>query len=265
MYNNSSVPFKLPPRNVLDLEIPGFPSKLQLSFPDGRLPVCTKCKKNFKTRDMCRVHGGHTSLPWTSVYACITLDDSCIDSNKKLKKGDYTAKNIGFSSFCYREDVPADTLICASCKVKNYTRKQCRVKSKHRALPWSTIFIKLFCDETTTDSSDHDETQPMKKRKIESGEDSNSEKAETKTTSSDDKEEKNDTSSEKENVKDDNGDGNDKKEKSVKEEQIPDTSDDINNIPDSKTFLLEISTSKCVVKVNEYFFPFFPFFPFCID
>lgn len=42
------------------------------------LPVCTKCKKNYKTRDICRMKLEHTDVPWTNSYICITLHESCV-------------------------------------------------------------------------------------------------------------------------------------------------------------------------------------------
>jgi len=130
---------------MLNLEIPGFPSVLQVCFPEGRLPVCARCKKNYKTRDMCRSRSEHTDLPWTSVYVCVTLDESCIDHNNKIKNGTFTTRNIESSPYCYKADVSSETLICSSCKSKNYTRTQCRVKNHHRALPWTAVNVVLSC------------------------------------------------------------------------------------------------------------------------
>lgn len=252
-------------RNALHMEIPGFPSRLRLNFPDGRLPVCTKCKKNFKTREMCRIQGGHTSLPWTSVYACLTLDDSCIDSNNKLKKGNYVAKSVGFSPYCYTEDVASDTLICVSCKVKNYTRKQCRAKSRHRALPWSTIHAKLFCETFSQDVSDTGETSNRKKRKINEEEEEVQNKKkqlyddEKKLKSSENSDAKIeikyaiDTTEKEETDKyRDDGEGKESNgNEEEKEQSNMNESDSLNYIPESKTFLLEISSNKCVIKWLE--------------
>lgn len=51
-------------RNTLILDIPGLGPGIKFRFPDCRLPVCGRCKKNYKTRDMCRNQGEHTDVPW---------------------------------------------------------------------------------------------------------------------------------------------------------------------------------------------------------
>lgn len=231
-------------RNTINLKIPGFAPTLQVSFPEGRLPVCEKCKKNYKTRDMCRTQAEHTDLPWTSVYICVTLDDSCIDSNNKLKKGTYTTRTVDSQSYCYKSDVNSDTLICASCKTKNYTRKQCRIKSRHRALPWSTVQVVLSCEASEEEmpitnvennsnpgkrsiSDEGDEKRPSKRRDVgnttspESTDDSSHEKPSNKNN-----------------------------------EPVDDTTlelgDDIEKVEESRTFLVEVNKDICIIKVRVY-------------
>ena len=74
------VPQAMSRGNVLTFTPRGFNQVLNVKFPDSRLAVCEKCKKNYKTRESCRVRSGHTSAPWTTAYICITLDSSCTDS-----------------------------------------------------------------------------------------------------------------------------------------------------------------------------------------
>ena len=62
------------PSNTLVMTIPGFKKPVRLPFPEKALPVCLRCKKNYKTRELCRVRDGHTGLPWTLTYVCVTLD-----------------------------------------------------------------------------------------------------------------------------------------------------------------------------------------------
>ena len=61
---------------------------------DQRLAVCHKCKKNYKTREMCRVRNGHTIEPWNTAYVCVTLDDSCTDVNGKYVDKPFTMRMI---------------------------------------------------------------------------------------------------------------------------------------------------------------------------
>lgn len=56
----------------------GLPFPFDLPFPERRLPVCDKCKKNFKSRDLCRKRDGHKALPWQTTYVVVTLDDSAL-------------------------------------------------------------------------------------------------------------------------------------------------------------------------------------------
>lgn len=80
------VPQAMSKNNILTFTPRGFNQAVNVKFPDGRLAVCKKCKKNFKTKESCRVRSGHTSVPWTTAYICVTLDQSCIDQNGDLHK-----------------------------------------------------------------------------------------------------------------------------------------------------------------------------------
>lgn len=62
------------------LPIPGVPHPLKICFPKAKLPVCTKCKGQFKTRKYCREDPHkHSSLPWCASFICLTFDDSCFE------------------------------------------------------------------------------------------------------------------------------------------------------------------------------------------
>jgi len=74
--------------NALALVIKGLNSlkgqePIEIPYPAGTdfaerpLPVCERCKRNFKTRDVCRKKYQHRALPWCPVFLCITLDHSC--------------------------------------------------------------------------------------------------------------------------------------------------------------------------------------------
>ena len=145
--------------NVLQFNLPGVTHPLRVKFPDFRLPVCEKCKKNYKTRDMCRLRNGHTELPWSPVYICITLDNSCIDENtgKLYTNVPFTVRANQWQPYCIHKDkvatyFDAKTPICATCKKKNYTRSFCRERHRHRSLPWSTVYVTLSVMEGMTPS-----------------------------------------------------------------------------------------------------------------
>jgi hypothetical protein len=95
-------PQQLSHGNVLTFTPPGFKHTLNVKFPDCRLAVCEKCKRNYKTRDMCRVRNSHTTEPWTTAYMCFTLDDNCTDANGKFIDKPLTVRMIQWQPYCVR-------------------------------------------------------------------------------------------------------------------------------------------------------------------
>ena len=128
--------------NALSFIPPGFAHELRVQFPDCRLPVCERCKKYYKTRDTCRLRNRHTGFPWSSIYLCITLDESCIGPDgKSFTQDPIQAQILPWQPYSCKVDLDADTPVCAACKHKNYTKSFCRTKHKHRQLPWSTVYL----------------------------------------------------------------------------------------------------------------------------
>lgn len=72
-------------RNTLVCTIPGIKNPVEIAFQSRKLPVCKKCKKIYKTRDLCRVRDQHTDLPWNTTYICFLVDDSCLVKNRNGK------------------------------------------------------------------------------------------------------------------------------------------------------------------------------------
>lgn len=125
------------------------------------LPVCAKCKKNYKTRDHCRIKYGHTAVPWTNSYICITIDESCIGMDGKYIVDDdaklhavvvssslvvppppppnNTTKKTYVVQTCLDTNAP----VCYSCKQSNRTKAYCRKKFRHKDLPWNTLYVML--------------------------------------------------------------------------------------------------------------------------
>ena len=54
------------------------PLPFDVPFPERRLPVCDRCKKNFKSRDLCRKRDGHKALPWQMTYVVVSIDSSVL-------------------------------------------------------------------------------------------------------------------------------------------------------------------------------------------
>ena len=130
-------------QNILAFTPPGFTQQLSVKFPDSRLAVCQKCKKNFKTRDMCRVRSAHTEEPWTTAYVCITIDESCLDENGRYVDKPLTVRMVQWQPYCVFKPFHRKTPVCAACKRTNRTRNFCRDRHKHRALPWCTVYVLL--------------------------------------------------------------------------------------------------------------------------
>ena len=120
---------------------PGFKHPIDVQFPPRCLPVCERCKKNFKTREHCRGRDCHTELAWCETYVCVSLDNSCTGEDGKLLDGPFAAKVVPPIAFNLKGDLNPLTPICAPCKDKNYTRTYCRQNKNHRQLPWSTVYV----------------------------------------------------------------------------------------------------------------------------
>jgi hypothetical protein len=131
-------------QNVLAFTPPGFSQTLWVKFPDSRLAVCERCKKNFKTREMCRVRNRHSMPPWTTAYICVSVDDSCLDVNGKfVVDEEFTVRMVQWQPYCVTKPFEAKAPVCASCKKTNRTRSFCRERHRHRFLPWNTVYVLL--------------------------------------------------------------------------------------------------------------------------
>jgi hypothetical protein len=130
-------------QNILNFTPPGFKQSLNVKFPDSRLAVCEACKKNFKTRDICRVRNQHTTPPWTMAYICMTLDGSCLDEHGRYVDKPMICRMVEWQSYRAMTDFDKRTPVCALCKKTNRTRSFCRDRHKHRQLPWCTVYVLL--------------------------------------------------------------------------------------------------------------------------
>jgi hypothetical protein len=136
-----------PPKrtSILRFTPPGLSYPIDIPFPGRVLPVCARCKKNYKTREHCRSKEGHNGLPWTDTYICITLDNTCFAADGSILNGTFHAQGVQSNPYVYPDHVNLDpkTPSCAQCKDKNYTRTYCRMSKKHKTLPWSTVYVTL--------------------------------------------------------------------------------------------------------------------------
>ena len=245
-------------QNILTFTPPGFKQILNVKFPDSRLAVCEKCKKNFKTRDMCRVRNTHTTAPWTTAYICVTLDDSCTDADGKYIEAPLTVRMVQWQPFCVKTPFDPKTPVCAACKKTNRTRSFCRERHKHRQLPWCTVYVLLSALEAADpatvvagpskplgessekkggdeDKSDEGKEEPDAKSDAASptnagGPDESASAAESKNSES--------VEEASENVK---------LEEGTKSSQDDEDGDDINDISESRTFLAKVCCKKTTI------------------
>ena len=129
--------------NILRFKPPGFKYSIDFPFPGRSLAVCARCKKNYKTREHCRIKEGHTGLPWNETYLCITLDPTCTGPDGKIFDGPFMAQPAPSTTYQYSGTIEPDTPSCGPCKEKNYTKNYCRTSKRHKHLPWATVYVVL--------------------------------------------------------------------------------------------------------------------------
>lgn len=141
--------------NIMTYTIPGMKKSIDIPFPDRKLPVCKRCKKIYKTRELCRIRDGHTDIPWNTTYVCITMDESCFTNpdqtgeRRLVDEESYQliARSITGPPKAYRAKPTAiggtKAPICMACKDKNYTRHHCRERQQHQQLPWNTVYVMM--------------------------------------------------------------------------------------------------------------------------
>lgn len=135
------------------IRIPGLRNKIDIPFPDSKLPVCNQCKALFKSREHCRLRDGHTDVPWNTSYVCVILGKTCFIKNShglRLIDEDsvhFTAQLISAPPTTLRAKNGnlggTKAPFCMACKEKNYTRYKCREMNKHQMLPWTTVYVLL--------------------------------------------------------------------------------------------------------------------------
>lgn len=234
--------------NVLSFTPPGFNQALNVKFPDSRLPVCVACKKNFKTKDMCRVRNLHTNPPWTTAYICMALDETCTDENGQFVDKPFVVRTASWRPFCVMEDFPSSskTPVCSTCKKTNRTRSFCRDRHKHRKLPWCTVYVLL----STQESVDPSRIEAAPSTRVEVVKDVDVENNQGTINSSMPSPSTKDSDSSS-GVKPGESTKSGETKKSTK--KLPSRAsnmkgDDINKIPESRTMLIQINDDECIVK-----------------
>lgn len=212
---------KLDGTQVCTIWPPGLPRAFDVPFPERKLPVCIRCKKNYRSRELCRQRDEHKALPWQTTYVVVTLTDAVLEKGEdgRLRVADIPviAELQEMPELCRG---PSDGFmqkepICKVCKEKNYTRDYCRNTSKHTTPPYQAVYVKLVKKD---DMDDHMRPLKRKKRKPEENADG---KPRPDLESPDD----------------------------VTEEDL---SDDLTDIHKSRTFFAAVSSKKITVKWCEH-------------
>uniref|UniRef100_A0A6S8TVQ0 Uncharacterized protein n=1 Tax=Chaetoceros debilis TaxID=122233 RepID=A0A6S8TVQ0_9STRA len=271
MYNNFLNPLVPKKSSYLRFQPPGFNYPVDIPFPGRVLPVCARCKKNYKTREHCRSKEGHTGLPWTDTYICITFDASCFTQDGSLCEGPFMANGLTAQPYVYESTkiLPQKTPSCAMCKDKNYTRTYCRASKKHKTLPWSTVYVMLSLRDVNGSGTTMQEGA-KKRRKLNDANSENAVKSETflglvgtgdkdsadASTENDKQKEGDEGKEEKSKGSEDGGDGKaavkaetaskDTEKSEVKEKEAP--ADIFDKIHSSRTFLSTVSVDKNIAE-----------------
>ena len=201
---------------------------------------------------MCRVRNTHTTAPWTTAYICLTLDESCTDANGKYVDKPLTVRMVQWQPYCLKESFDPKTPVCAACKKTNRTRSFCRERHKHRQLPWCTVYVLLSALETADPTTivagaskpvDESGKKGGSKDEAATPEEGSSKEATSPLTAG-----AQDEASAAESKTSDNNDGdNVAKQEDGRKTSGGDDGDDINDIPESRTFLAKVSCKSTTI------------------
>ena len=195
---------------------------------------------------MCRVRNQHTRPPWTTAYICMTVDESCTDEDGNYVDKPFVVRMVEKRPYSVMEDFPPNskTPVCATCKKTNRTRAFCRDRHKHRKLPWCTVYVLL----STQESADPSTIVAEPSRKINIAQDieveNNKGKMNASTPPSGAKESLAEVRIE--NHQSIGTTSTNKNDESVQKSSIC-GGDDINNIPESRTMLIQINDEETTI------------------
>ena len=88
----------------------------------------------------------------------MTIDESCLDEEGKYLDKPYTVRMVQWQPFqvkdhFLKEPDGKQVPVCASCKKTNRTRQFCREKHCHRQLPWCTVYVMMSALDSTDPST----------------------------------------------------------------------------------------------------------------
>jgi hypothetical protein len=222
---------------ICTIHPPGMPRAFDVPFPPRKLPVCVRCKKNYRSRELCRQRDEHRALPWQTTYIIVTLTEAVLE-----KREDGTQFIADIPVAAVLQDMPdmcrgpADGFmtkqpICKLCKDKNYTRDYCRTSSKHTTPPYQTVYIKLVPKSLADEDPLLMSMRQLKKKKRKTEEHCDGKPTPNLVI----------------------GKGDDvivkEEEDADNDDEEEDKGDDLTQIHPSKTFFAEVSARKITVKV----------------
>lgn len=155
---------------VCVLHPPGMPRSFEVPFPERKLPVCDRCKKNYRSRELCRQRDGHKALPWQSTYVVVTLSDDVLEKGSDGETLQYAdipvaAELQQIPEMCRgpADGIMAREPICKVCKERNYTRDHCRNTLHHTTPPYQCVYVKLV--PLPPEGADSGRMRPAKRKK----------------------------------------------------------------------------------------------------
>lgn len=159
-----------------------------------------------------------------------------------------TVRMVQWQPYCVNKPFGGSkTPVCAACKRTNRTRSFCRDRHKHRLLPWCTVYVLL----SSLDAADPATVVAEPSRLVEK----ESSDTDANEKNGDDKLKPEEEATDEQNAQEE--------EKTARDDQTVDTinsdngdpGDDINDIPESRTFLVKLScrgTSVHWLELSEY-------------
>ncbi len=181
----------------------------------------------------------------------MTLDNSCTDENGHFVDKPFVVRTANGGPFCVMEDFPfnSKTPVCATCKKTNRTRSFCRNRHKHRRLPWCTVYVRLSTQESvdpsTIEAAPSTKVETVKDIDVEN--DRGTINSSTPAPSEKDAAERLTSAAVKTEEQTKSVDAK-KSTKKLPSRASNMKGDDINDIPESRTMLVQINDDECIVK-----------------
>ena len=193
---------------------------------------------------------------------CVTIDDSCLDENGKYTDKPLTVRMVQWQPYCVKKPFGGSkTPVCSACKRTNRTRSFCRERHKHRLLPWCTVYVLLSSLDAADPTTVVADPSSLVDKEEESSDAVVAEEKETEDDKPEAAEEEkaaaaaDDDETKTQEPQDDDKNARDDQTVDTINSDNGDPGDDINDIPESRTFLAKLSSRGISVhwlELSEY-------------